>query len=105
MEDLRAVWFALARIRFSLPTPRLAADTKKRMVEQNRRTAWYADLELRAQREAELRSEQGAMLRKAVILAERRRIRRAILWLLGGLGIALGAIVVFPDLVINNLRQ
>ena len=59
------------------------------MVEQNRRMAWREDLELRAQREAELRSEQGAILRKAVILAGRRRIRRVILWLLGGIGMAL----------------
>lgn len=40
------------------------------MIEQNRRTAWYAYLELRAQREVELRSEQGALLRNAVILPQ-----------------------------------
>ena len=57
------------------------------MVMHSRRTAWCEDLELRAQREAELRSEQATIIRNAVRKAESRRMRRFIVWLICGLGI------------------
>lgn len=71
------------------------------MVEHNRRMAWYADRELRVHREAELQSEHAAILRNAVILAERRRIRRLRLRLLCGLGIALVLLVVYSYLFVS----
>lgn len=82
----------------------LAADESERMVEHNRRMAWYADRELRVHREAELQSEHAAILRNAVILAERRRIRRLTLRLLCGLGIALVLLVVYSYFFVSMPR-